>query len=193
MLVHRRRCWPNITIRKINNFTHLKFWVAVTWHSFTVRHISVSSHEYIGIVQWIKCSPKCSHIFHWTSAVFSHIVLKMNPVGLHHIVGDDLQYLLDNVSRFVFADTPHDEAFIPLHVLGGEPLAPASHLSAYMSSLQNTNTDVTLSRTRTPDTRTESETLVQSFLFSGILGKHMEFLTTKKLPGSFIYYVYIYN
>ena len=27
-------------------------------------------------VQWIRCSPKGSHLIHWTSAVFSHAALK---------------------------------------------------------------------------------------------------------------------
>ena len=27
-------------------------------------------------IQWIRCSPKGSHLIHWTSAVFSHIALK---------------------------------------------------------------------------------------------------------------------
>ena len=30
-------------------------------------------------VQWIRCSPKGSHLIHWTSAVFSHIALKWTP------------------------------------------------------------------------------------------------------------------
>ena len=30
-------------------------------------------------VQWIRRSPKGSHLIHWTSAVFSHIALKWTP------------------------------------------------------------------------------------------------------------------
>ena len=30
-------------------------------------------------VQWIKCSPKGSHLIHWTSDIFSHIALKWTP------------------------------------------------------------------------------------------------------------------
>ena len=30
-------------------------------------------------VQWIRCSPKGSHLINWASAVFSHIALKWTP------------------------------------------------------------------------------------------------------------------
>ena len=35
------------------------------------------------LVQWIRCSPRGSHLIHWTSAVFSHIVLKWTPFAYH--------------------------------------------------------------------------------------------------------------
>ena len=35
-------------------------------------------------VQWIRCSPKGSHLIHWTSAVFPHIALKWTPsISVH--------------------------------------------------------------------------------------------------------------
>ena len=34
-------------------------------------------------VQWTRCSPKGSHLIHWTSAVFSHIALKWTTFACH--------------------------------------------------------------------------------------------------------------
>ena len=34
-------------------------------------------------VQWIKCSPKGSHLIRWMRAVFSHITLKWTPFAYH--------------------------------------------------------------------------------------------------------------
>ena len=48
----------------------------IVWENTNVVHFSCDICENTAHVQWIRCSPKGSHLIHWTSAVFSHIPLK---------------------------------------------------------------------------------------------------------------------
>ena len=47
----------------------------IVWQNTNLVHFR-AIWEYTTHVQWARCSPKGSHVIHWTSAVFSHIALK---------------------------------------------------------------------------------------------------------------------
>ena len=60
---------------------YMQLYHYVTWSCEKIQTLFISRAiwEYTAHVQWIKCSPKGSHLIHWTSAVFFHIALKWTP------------------------------------------------------------------------------------------------------------------
>ena len=58
----------------------------VTWSCKKIQTLFIFSAicDNTAHVQWIRCSPKGSHLIHWTSAVFSHMALKWTPFAYHH-------------------------------------------------------------------------------------------------------------
>ena len=51
----------------------------IVWENTKYVHFSWDSIN-TAHVQWIMCSPKGSHLIHWTGAAFSHIALKWKTV-----------------------------------------------------------------------------------------------------------------